>query len=88
MSWFIFAGVIFQNRVKYTQKTEAVDNSEGKYKQMADKDGKFIPEKLHISAWNVNGIRAVLRKETIQHYVQEYQPDILCLRYVSHIILK
>ncbi|CAI2372336.1 unnamed protein product [Moneuplotes crassus] len=64
---------------KFTQITEKVDNSEGKYKQLVDEQGNYIPDKLSIAAWNVNGIRAVLRKESLQHYLEEYSPDILCL---------
>lgn len=35
---------------------------------------------VKIYSWNVNGIRAVLRKSTFQEFVQKYQPDILCLQ--------
>lgn len=31
-------------------------------------------------SWNVNGIRAVLRKGTFQQFIAEHQPDILCLQ--------
>ena len=34
--------------------------------------------KLH--SWNVNGIRAVLKKGVFQPYLQRHQPDILCLQ--------
>ena len=35
---------------------------------------------LKIFSWNVNGIRAVLRKGALQDFIDEYQPDILCLQ--------
>ncbi len=35
---------------------------------------------LKIFSWNVNGLRAVLRKEAFQKFIKEYQPDILCLQ--------
>ncbi len=35
---------------------------------------------MNIISWNVNGIRAVLKKNTILPFMQEYQPDILCLQ--------
>lgn len=35
---------------------------------------------MKIFSWNVNGIRAVLRKGTFQDFIAEYQPDILCLQ--------
>ena len=35
---------------------------------------------LKIFSWNVNGIRAVLRKGALQNFISEYQPDILCLQ--------
>jgi len=31
-------------------------------------------------SWNVNGLRAVIRKGTFASFVQEHQPDILCLQ--------
>jgi exodeoxyribonuclease-3 len=33
-----------------------------------------------IFSWNVNGIRAVLRKELWQPFIDEHQPDILCVQ--------
>lgn len=35
---------------------------------------------LKIYSWNVNGIRAVIRKECLQPFVAQHQPDILCLQ--------
>jgi exodeoxyribonuclease-3 len=35
---------------------------------------------LKIYSWNVNGIRAVIKKGTFQGFVAEHQPDILCLQ--------
>ena len=35
---------------------------------------------LKIFSWNVNGLRAVLRKGALQEFIAEYQPDILCLQ--------
>lgn len=35
---------------------------------------------MKLYSWNVNGIRAVIRKETFQAFVKEHQPDILCLQ--------
>ena len=31
-------------------------------------------------SWNVNGIRAVVKKGTFQKFVAEHKPDILCLQ--------
>ena len=31
-------------------------------------------------SWNVNGIRAVVKKGTFQKFVAEHRPDILCLQ--------
>lgn len=33
-----------------------------------------------IFSWNVNGIRAVLKKEEFQRFVKTYDPDIICLQ--------
>ncbi len=35
---------------------------------------------IKITSWNVNGIRAVIKKGTFQAFVAEYKPDILCLQ--------
>lgn len=35
---------------------------------------------MKLYSWNVNGIRAVLRKETFHSFVEADQPDILCLQ--------
>jgi exodeoxyribonuclease-3 len=40
-----------------------------------------MPKKsLKIMSWNVNGIRAVIRKDVFIPFVDEHQPDILCLQ--------
>jgi exodeoxyribonuclease-3 len=35
---------------------------------------------VKIYSWNVNGIRAVVRKGAIQDFMAKHQPDILCLQ--------
>lgn len=35
---------------------------------------------MTIFSWNINGIRAVVRKGELQKFMQKYQPDILCLQ--------
>ena len=35
---------------------------------------------MKIYSWNVNGIRAVVRKNVFQPFIAEHQPDILCLQ--------
>lgn len=35
---------------------------------------------MKIYCWNVNGIRAVVRKGEFQKFMAKYQPDILCLQ--------
>ncbi|MGE0384712.1 MAG: exodeoxyribonuclease III [Gammaproteobacteria bacterium] len=35
---------------------------------------------MRIYSWNVNGIRAVLKKGTFQDFLAEHRPDILCLQ--------
>lgn len=35
---------------------------------------------MRIISWNVNGIRAVLKKDTFLPFVEKYNPDILCLQ--------
>lgn len=38
---------------------------------------------LRIFSWNVNGVRAVLRKGALQEFIDKYQPDILCLQEIK-----
>lgn len=35
---------------------------------------------MKLYSWNVNGIRAVVKKGTFQQFIKEHQPDILCLQ--------
>lgn len=35
---------------------------------------------MKLYSWNVNGIRAVVRKGAIQEFIAKHQPDILCLQ--------
>lgn len=35
---------------------------------------------MKLYSWNINGIRAVLRRGDFQKFLAEYQPDILCLQ--------
>lgn len=35
---------------------------------------------MTIYSWNVNGIRAVLRKGELQNFIKKYNPDILCIQ--------
>ena len=35
---------------------------------------------MKIYSWNVNGLRAVIRKGALQEFIAEYRPDILCLQ--------
>ena len=35
---------------------------------------------MKIYSWNVNGIRAVTRKGSLQDFLAKYDPEILCLQ--------
>ena len=35
---------------------------------------------MKIFSWNVNGLRAVIRKGALQKFIEEYRPEILCLQ--------
>lgn len=39
-----------------------------------------MPKKINIISWNVNGLRAVIRKDVFLPFIKKYQPDILCLQ--------
>ncbi|MCA9341760.1 endonuclease/exonuclease/phosphatase family protein, partial [Candidatus Saccharibacteria bacterium] len=40
-----------------------------------------MPKKsLKLMSWNVNGIRAVIRKDAFSPFIQKHKPDILCLQ--------
>lgn len=40
----------------------------------------YTRKMLKIYSWNVNGVRAVIRKELFQPFVAGHKPDILCLQ--------
>ena len=44
----------------------------------SNQSGK-TPDKLFISSWNVNGIRAVITKEDLPKYLASSKPDIICI---------
>src|SRR5690606_31611414 len=35
---------------------------------------------MKLYSWNVNGIRAVIRKGDFKTFIDEHQPDVLCLQ--------
>ncbi len=35
---------------------------------------------MNLYSWNMNGIRAVHRKGLLKPFLDEYQPDILCIQ--------
>src|SRR5574344_153928 len=35
---------------------------------------------MKIFSWNINGIRAVIRKGELQKFITDFEPDILCLQ--------
>jgi exodeoxyribonuclease-3 len=39
-----------------------------------------LSPRMKLYSWNVNGIRAVLKKGTFQSFLKEHQPDIVCLQ--------
>ena len=38
---------------------------------------------VSIFSWNVNGIRAVMRKGSLQSFITKYSPDIVCLQEIK-----
>jgi len=42
-------------------------------------DGKIISKEILISSWNVNGLAYLTKKDNLQNYIKEVQPDIICL---------
>ena len=41
-------------------------------------DGKFDKKEIMISSWNVNGIRAFIKKPYFKEYMKKENPDIIC----------
>jgi exodeoxyribonuclease-3 len=39
-----------------------------------------VPRSLKIYSWNVNGLRAVIRKNAFHPFLEAHHPDILCLQ--------
>jgi len=42
-------------------------------------DGKFSKPDILISSFNVNGLRAILKKNDLINYIKTREPDIICL---------
>ncbi len=42
-----------------------------------------MTNKITIFSWNVNGLRAVLRKESLQEFLNKCSPDVLCLQEIK-----
>lgn len=38
---------------------------------------------MRLFSWNVNGIRAVVKKGALQDFIAKYQPDVLCLQEIK-----
>ncbi|HUD07500.1 MAG TPA: exodeoxyribonuclease III [Candidatus Saccharimonadales bacterium] len=38
---------------------------------------------MTIYSWNVNGIRAVLKKDALLPFINKYQPDVICLQEIK-----
>ena len=38
---------------------------------------------IRLYSWNVNGLRAVLRKGALQQFLKDHQPDVLCLQEIK-----
>ena len=35
---------------------------------------------MRLCSWNVNGLRAVLKKGALQSFIEDYRPDVICLQ--------
>jgi exodeoxyribonuclease III len=42
-------------------------------------DGKFHLPTIKISAWNINGLKAVMSRGDLVYYINQAKPDVLCL---------
>ncbi len=42
-------------------------------------DGSFKEGKANIWLWNINGVNAVLTKQSLQEFLDATNPDIICL---------
>ena len=42
-----------------------------------------VADTIKLFSWNVNGLRAVLRKGALQQFLQDQNPDILCLQEIK-----
>mgnify|MGYP000953499003 FL=1 len=40
---------------------------------------------MRIYSWNVNGIRAVWNKGLFQKFIEEEQPDVVCLQEIKSL---
>jgi hypothetical protein len=65
-----------KNPLAMMMKAQADNILEIEYKGAKKKIDK---SKIRISHWNVNGIRAALKKSTVREYLEKNELDILCL---------
>ena len=42
-------------------------------------NGKFPKTKITISSWNINGLRAVSKENSLLEYIKSAEPDVICL---------
>lgn len=72
-----------QKKVKVS--TQAKLTSFGSHSQAfpTDNIGKIPDAKIKITSWNINGLNAVTKKGELQKYLNQEQPDILCLNEIK-----
>lgn len=51
--------------------------------KLLKKEISTVADTIKLFSWNVNGLRAVLRKGSLQEFLNEYQPDVLCLQEIK-----
>lgn len=67
------------NKTKSKQFNGGPGSSSSDHTKLWEYGSGVTPNKLFISSWNVNGVRAVLNKKELQNYLEKVKPDILCL---------
>ncbi len=68
--------IVYYDDVKDTNENKDINRTE----RPTMGENCIIIEVMKLYSWNVNGIRAVIKKGAFQTFMAEHQPDILCLQ--------
>jgi len=69
----------FPSRARMNYDEPDISNKPKHFETYRDPEQREKDNILYISAWNINGLRAAVKKDSLQSYFKQYLPDILGL---------